>query len=232
LDRSGIAGAHPEDVVRSLAAWLCAAGCVMFAADRKPLPNQAGNDDIDIFATVVLDRQEIRQALGTDLMDGYALVRVRVVPKADQALRLGTNDFTLLSRKDGERSPALDPEQITGQAGLILKAAQNQPSRMSTVSNGPIWGGVKPTRSTSVAREDERREAEVPPDPEHAEPSHPNTPEENPLLAALKAKAVPEDESKKPLEGLLYFAIDGKPKVKDLALIYASPNGRLIVDFK
>jgi hypothetical protein len=108
-----------------------AASCLMFAADRKPLPNQAGNDDIDIFATVVLDPQEIRQAIGAELgamSSGYAVVRVRVVPKADQSLRVGTEDFTLLSRKDGERSPALDPAQITGQAGLILKRLRASPA--------------------------------------------------------------------------------------------------------
>jgi hypothetical protein len=219
--------------MRTLAVSVCAASCLMFAADRKPLPNQAGNDDIDIFATVVLDPQEIRQALGAELgamSSGYAVVRVRVVPKADQPLRVGTDDFTLLSRKDGERSPALDPAQITGQAGLILKAASNQPSRMSTVSNGPIWGGVKPTRSAAPDQRD--RDVVVPQDADKSDAEHANTAEDNPLLAALKAKSVPENESKKPVEGLLYFAIDGKPKAKDLSMVYRSPNGRLIVDFK
>jgi len=216
-------------VKRTALAALLAASLV-FAADRKPLPNQAGNDDIDIFATVVLDKQEIRQTLGADMQDGYALVKVKVVPKAEQSLRLGTNDFTLISRKDGERSPALEPEQITGQAGLILKAAQNQPSRMSTVPNGTIWGGVKPTRSTPAA-EDARREVELPPDADKPD-SERVKPEDNPLLTALKARAVPETESKKPIEGLLYFAVEGKLKPKDLGLIYASPVGRMVVDFK
>jgi hypothetical protein len=214
-------------------AVLLAGSLVAFAADRKPLPNQAGNDDIDIFATVVLDPQDIRQAVGVELgtmSTGYAVVKVRVVPKADQALRLGTNDFTLISRKDGERSPALEPAQITGQAGLILKAAASQPSRMSTVANGTIWGGVKPTQSTT-ASDDRPKEVEIPAD-DKTEAAHANTPEENPLLAALKAKGVSENESKKPIEGLLYFAVDGKLKPKDLALIYESPNGKLVVDFK
>jgi hypothetical protein len=216
--------------MKTLAA-LCAGTCLMFAADRKPLPNQAGNDDIDIFATVVLDRQEIRQALGEDLPEGYAVVRVRVVPKADQALRVGPDDFMLLARKDGERSPALDPAQITGQAGLILKASSSQPSRMSTVANGPIWGGVKPTRSSSADSEgDKPRDVVVPSDAAAGTPN--NTTEETPLLVALKAKSVPDQESKKPVEGLLYFAIDGKPKAKDLSLVYKSPVGRMIVDFK
>jgi hypothetical protein len=199
-----------------------------FAADRKPLPNQAGNDDIDIFATILLDRQEIRQALGADLEDGYGVVKVRVVPKADQSLRVGSDDFTLLARKDGARSPALDAAQITGQAGLILKAASSQPSKMSTVANGTIWGGVKPARS-APPENDKPREVVVPRD-EDVKPA--GEAAADPLYAALKAKAVPDQESKKPVEGLLYFAIEGKPKAKDLSLIYKSPVGRMIVDFK
>ena len=216
-----------------LLSLICAAASLAFAADRKPLPNQAGNDDMDIFATVLLDKAEIHQALGTDIQDGYAVVRVRVVPKAGQSLRLGTEDFTLISRKDGERSEALEPEQITGQAGLIVKAASNQPSRMSTVSNGPIWGGVRPTRSARSAADRDSDKSDGPVIPEHKDgEAGENTPEANPVLAALKAKGIPGDESKKPIEGLLYFAVEGKLKPKDLGLIYASPYGRMVVDFK
>lgn len=211
---------------------ICAAS-LAFAADRKPLPNQAGNDDVDIFATVLLDRNEIQQAIGAELPEGYAAVRVKVVPKADQALRIGTEDFMLISRKDGDRSQALEPEQITGQAGLILKAGQ-QPSRMSTVTNGTIWGGVRPTRSapSDRDRDSDKKETEIAPQPEGG--PRENNPETNPLLAALKAKGIPGDESKKPLEGLLYFPVDGKLKLKpkDLSMIYKSPTGRMVIDFK
>jgi hypothetical protein len=54
----------------------------------------------------------------------------------------------------------------------------------------------------------------------------------NPLMEMLKAKALPERETKEPVEGLLYFAIEGKLKPKDLALIYKSPFGRLEMEFK
>jgi hypothetical protein len=218
-----------------------AAICVMFTAlvafagdkDKKPLPNQAGNDDIDIFATVLLDHQEIQQAVGADLPDGFAAVRVRVVPKADQVLVIGPDDFTLISRKDGERSGALDPAQITGKAGMIVKAAANQPSRWSTVSNGPIWGGVKPANAPIA-------EADRAPEADRNKSDHPdrvsleteNTPEANPVLAALKAKELQDQESKKAVEGLLYFSVEGKLKPKDLGLVYKSPVGRMVVDFK
>jgi hypothetical protein len=56
---------------------------------------------------------------------------------------------------------------------------------------------------------------------------------ENPLLAVLKAKGVPDIESKEPVEGLLYFALEGrKLKPKDTALVYKGAAGRLVMDFK
>ena len=55
---------------------------------------------------------------------------------------------------------------------------------------------------------------------------------ENPLLAPLKAKGLADSETNKPLEGLLYFAIEGKNKPKDLSLLYKGAAGRLVIDFK
>jgi len=46
------------------------------------------------------------------------------------------------------------------------------------------------------------------------------------------AKALPERETKAPVEGLLYFVMEGKVKPKDLGLVYKSPLGRLEMDFK
>ena len=43
-------------------------------------------------------------------------------------------------------------------------------------------------------------------------------------MDALKAKELPEKESTEPLEGLLYFTIDGKLKPKDVTLIYKAPR--------
>jgi hypothetical protein len=54
---------------------------------------------------------------------------------------------------------------------------------------------------------------------------------DNPLLAALKAKILPDKESLEPVEGLLYFSIDGKLKPKDLAVIYKGPAGKLVMEF-
>jgi hypothetical protein len=176
-------------------------------AETKPLPNQAGNDDVELAGTVLLDRQAIQDAVGADLGPGYVVVRMTVTPKAGKPLRISPDDFLLLSRKDGDRSPALDPAQFGGgKGGLVVKAAAQQPGGDGTRTNGPIWGGVQ-------NRIGDKGSA-TPPPPQ------------------LKEKQLPDKESKTPVEGLLYFAISGKLKPKDVSLIYTGPAGKLVIDFK
>jgi len=190
---------------------LLIAAVALQAAENKALPNQAGNDDVDLQGTVIIERPQIQQELGMDMGAGYLVVRIKVTPKGEAALRVGPDDFTLLSRKNGERSPALDPEQIAGSGGaLIVKPAAQQPGGDGTRTNGPIWGGVTPKAADAKAKDAGQIR----------------------LLAVLKQKILQDEEAKNPLEGLLYFALDGKLKPKDLSLIYKGPAGKLVVDFK
>src|SRR5260370_4717217 len=202
------------------------------AADKKGLPNQAGNDDVELAGTVLVDRMEIQDVLGADLGAGFAVVRMKATPKAERPIRISPDDFTLLSRKDGERSPALAPSQIAGRGAMVVKQGK-QLTGLGTQSNGAIWGGSgtqQPRRlpghggSTGNASV-ESGTAEATIDKEsHAA--------ENPLLGPLKAKGMADAETNKPVEGLLYFAIEGKTKPKDLSLLYKGPAGRLVIDFK
>jgi len=52
------------------------------------------------------------------------------------------------------------------------------------------------------------------------------------LQKILESKVLPDTETKEPVEGLLYFLLDGKNKPKDLGLLYKGPAGRLSMDFK
>jgi hypothetical protein len=157
------------------------------AGEKKPLPNQAGNDDVDLAGTVILERQEVQQVLGADLGAGYVLVRIKVIPKADTGLRVSPDDFTLLSRKDGERSPALEPSQIGGKGALIVRPAVTQPGGDGTRTNGPIWGGVtvRAGSSKKAGKLDDGSDAKVD-----------DTVEESPMLGVLKQKILPKRRQK------------------------------------
>jgi hypothetical protein len=175
-------------------------------AETKPLPNQAGNDDLDLAGTLLLDGPAIQNAAGVDLGKGYIVIRITATPKTGKPLRVSPDDFLLLGRKNGDRSPALDPAQFGGKGGLVVKAAKDQPGGDGTRTNGPVWAGVQ----NRIGKDDG--------------PALP--------LAQLKAKEFPEKETKTPVDGLLYFALDGKLKPKDVSLVYDGPAGKLIMDFK
>jgi hypothetical protein len=177
------------------------------AADIKSLPNQAGNGNIDLAGTVILDPKEIQQVLGVPMEAGYVVVKIKVSPRTLQAIRISADDFSLISRKDGERSQALVPSQIGGGATFILKSR-------TSYSGSP---GVSNTAVAVTANEGAKA-------PEKAEDSS--------LVKILESKMLPDKETKEPVEGLLYFLLEGKDKAKDLGLLYKGPAGRLAMDFK
>lgn len=210
-----------------------------FAADKKSGPAEASGDDLRFSATVILDRAEIQQALGADLGDGFVVLHVKVTPKGDKPVRLSPDDFTLLSRKDGERCPALTPSQIAGRGSITVKAAAEQPNSWGNrVSAGTIWSGVGPQIRRQPDNDkkagDKTGEKDSDKDAKSGETASaaPEGGQQNSLLAALKAKSLPDDQIKGPVEGLLYFRMDGKNKVKDLSVLYKGAGDRLVADFK
>jgi hypothetical protein len=177
---------------------------VLSGADIKSLPNQAGNGNIDLSGTVFIDSKDIQQLVGAPMDAGYIVVRIKVEPRMLQAIRISADDFSLVSRKDGERSDALVPSQIGGPANLILKSK-------TSYSGSP---GVSSTAVNVAPAETQK------------------APSENPLIKILESKMLRDTETKEPVEGLLYFLMQGKNKAKDLGLLYKGPAGRLSMDFK
>jgi hypothetical protein len=189
----------------------------LFGRERKPLPGQAGNDNIELVGTLILDRDEIKQAIGVDPGPGYVVVKMQVRPKMDKPLAIGPADFTIVSHKDGQRSQALEPGEIAGSGVLVVKEAPEKSWSPGTTLNGPMWSGVTP-RSNAPGSSTEVRPG-------------PDGKDHSPLLTALKAKVLADKETKDPVEGLLYFPIDGKIRPRDLTVIYKGPAGRLVMEF-
>jgi len=209
-----------------------------FAGDIKPLPGQAGNDDIELAGTPIVDRNGVIAAVGDDLGPGYVVVRIKVTAKTEKPLHVSPDDFTIISRKDGQRSQALAPGQIAGKGALVVKASPNQPGGAGTMTNGPIWGGIGGPSIAGAGRQksdkaDKDTEVRADNGDEDKDKADERSKDkDSPLLAVLKAKCLPEVETKDTVEGLLYFPIDGKIKPKDLALQYKGPAGRLTMEFE
>jgi hypothetical protein len=192
-------------------------------AKKVVSPNtSASNDQVDIVATIFMTEEEIAQKVGMDAGKGIVLLEVRVTPKADGPVQVSPDDFILLAHDDGERSKPFDAAQIAGQGALVVSAARDKSKKQSSGFGGfggMIGGGTgsspgnsKPTTlSTKMDAKSQGNDK---------------------LLDALKAKQFPQKESTQPVEGYLYFPLDGKHKLKNLALLYRGPAGRLDLEFE
>ena len=193
---------------------------VMLAADKKLPIEDASNELVDIAATP-LDKDQIRQELGDDLEAGFVVVRVTFRPVSDKPLQISLDDFLLVSDKDGQRSEAFAPSQIAGNTTLVVtpqgtRATSRKPRPSFGI--GGLYGGVGNAPANQT------------PTDSKVEATHSD--KENPLLAALTAKVLPEKEVKETTTGLLYFLMPEKLKTKDMELHYKGPGGKLAMRFR
>ena len=179
------------------------------AADKKAFPGQAGKDNIELTGALLMDPAEIRQTLGADLDPGIIVARVKASNKTGDPMRIGPDDFVLVSRKNGDRGGALAPGQLAGGSALIVKRDRGGRD-WAQQTNQPGFTGVGGMTKT-------------------------DKPVDTTLLEALKSKQLPDKETKAngSIEGLVYFSMDSaKLKSKDIALIYQGPGGHLTMEFK
>jgi len=189
------------------AALLLASLLVAEPPERKPADAHGATDMVEVDATLLLEPSDMHDALGADLESGYVIVRVKVSPKSDP-VRVTSDDFTLLSRKNGDRADALAPAQIVSKSALTVKR-DTRGREWAQQTNQAGFSGIAGIKREPAGKDDDA------------------------LLAALKAKILPDSEGKDAAAGLLYFSLDAaKLKAKDLTLLYKGAGGRITMDFK
>ena len=210
---------------------LCALTLVAGKHDKKV--GQAANSDVEITAAALADPESIQRVLGTSLDNHYILVEVHLTPKSGK-LPVHLDDFLLKTNKDGERTTPFQPSQMAGSDALVVSETAIGGMNMGSQNNGPVWGGMPGTMGRprqlpgngggmgNTATQTEMQ-------------AKMNTDQKNkkndPLLAILKEKVLPEKETDQPVSGLLYFPME-KQKLKDLELIYTTPAGKLNLRFR
>jgi hypothetical protein len=189
------------------------------AADKKLPIEETTNDLLKISATVIMDRDQIKQELGYDLGPDIAVVRVTLHTVSDKPIQVSHDDFLLVSSKDGARSEPYEPGQLAGADSLTVTqdGAKQSATRKSGLSIGGFGGGI----GTGQANQTPNLKTQA---------SHDD--QVNPVLAVLNAKILPEKELTDTISGLLYFQMVGKLKPKDLEFHYKGPAGRLALRFK
>ncbi len=193
-----------------------------FAAKKVISPStSAGNEQVDIIATISLTEQEVARKLGADPGKGIVLLQVRVIPKTDKPVDVSPDDFILLAHDDGERSRPFDAAELAGPGALVVTTTNGGKVQKTGTSFGlgGMMGGAggspgNPKVTALSSKMDEKKKGNVT------------------LLDVLKAKQFPEKEASQPVEGYLYFPLDGKHKLKNLAVLYRGPAGKLDLEFE
>src|SRR5258708_1502046 len=119
----------------SLIAWtLC-------ASDKKLPIEETSNDLIDISATAMLDKEQIKQELGSDFGGDIVLVKVTVRPVSDKPIKVSLDDFLLVSGRDGQRSEPYSPSQIAGSDVLVVTHTEAKKSSGLSLGLGGLGMG-------------------------------------------------------------------------------------------
>jgi hypothetical protein len=201
---------------------------VLCASDKKIPLHSTENDLVEITATALADREAVQQALGSDLGGHYILVQVRVSPKDGNKVKIDRDDFVLRTDRDGQRTTPFAPSQIAGRGALIITQGGSGgggyvgPSDTGygqygpPIMNGGLMGGGGGSGGGGETHTTIKSGAKDKVDP---------------ILDVLKEKILPEKETDAPVSGLLYFPME-KQKLKDLELIYKTPEGKLTLRFK
>lgn len=196
---------------------------LVFGAKKVVSPDTSGsNEQVDMDATLIMTPQDVTQQLGADPGPGIVLLRLKVTPKTDTPIQVSPDDFILLAHDDGERAKPFTPAEIAGQGALVenTKTGSQKKSSIGAGLGGMMGmgggGGLSPGSSPAVTVNSTMNDK-----------ANGN----NKLMEALKAKAFPTTETAKPVEGFLYFPLDGKHKLKNLAVLYRGPAGKLDLEF-
>jgi hypothetical protein len=125
---------------RSAFIGLLCFGLTCSAGERKQLPGQAGNDDVDLEASLIITHDEITTLIGNDIGEGYVFARVKIMPKGDKTLRIGPDDFTMISRKASPGTVQRD----------VIKGTQMDDNAKESPALAALTAKILPDKETKV----------------------------------------------------------------------------------
>jgi hypothetical protein len=209
----------------------CLLAATLLAGPHKKAPlRTASNDLVEISANIWVDREGINRLIGSDLEGHYIVVEIRLEPKDDKKVTIQRDDFMIRTDKDGERARPFAPSQIAGVGALVISQSEGSSPGFARNGNGPVIGGSPGGGRPRRLGGDGEATGST---PGSSSASAVSGASEKPiqLLDVLKQKELPLKETGAPVSGLLYFPLE-KQKLKDLELIYTTPEGKLNIRFR
>jgi hypothetical protein len=200
-------------------------GALLCGADKKVPLRSAENGSVEITATAFADRESVKQVLGSDLGGHYIVVEVRLTPKDAAKVAIHLDDFILKTDKDGERTTPFAPSQIAGKGALVVTTGAASRGTVMAGAPGPPMGPYGGLGGGGAMGSGSEGATEA-----RATMRSGSKDKADPMLEVLKEKILAEKETDAPVSGLLYFPME-KQKLKDLELIYTTPEGKLFLRF-
>lgn len=178
-----------------------------FGADKKPPQGHGENDAVAVTATI-LSLDEVRQQFGSSFGGSFTALEIHLSPKGGKPYDVRLDDFILRSQSDGDHSGPMEAAQIVDTGALVI----NQTFAPRTNAEMPqMLAGTKVEMKDDLGN------------------SNSATPG---ALEALKKGILAEKTITEPVSGVLFFPLSAKEKAKNLVLSYASPGGKLRIEFK
>jgi hypothetical protein len=199
--------------------FFLAVALLVTAASRKPSGSGRGeNEDFILTATLHVDREDVKDLIGSDLDGHYFVAEVKIQPKYTKEVTIDRDDFLLFSTADGEKAKPYVGTQIAGQDSLVVSEGDGSAKTKRGgwgIGGGPVMMGSGSTGS----------------DPANRKTTMKSDDKVNPLVKVLDEKMLKNAKTDQPISGLLYFPME-KEKLKDLELRYGGTENRVTVRFQ
>src|SRR5438046_4462161 len=164
---------------------------------------------VELTATLYVDKASVQQLLGSDLGGYYVVLDVRLSPKNTEKFKVFRDDFQLRTDRDGERSKPFAASQIAGRGALVVSRTYDG-GGVAAENGGPVFGGGIGGMGVGGIGNSGGTISNT------SKIDSGSKNKENPLLAALKEKILAEKETDEPVSGLLVFPTEPKQQLNDL----------------
>jgi len=217
--------------VAGIALALVCAGAARNNESNKPPEARGENESVVITATLYAKPEAVKEVLGSDLGGHYIVVGVEVAPRFGKEVAINRDDFVLKTDRDGERSAPFAPSQIAGRGAMVIRQTGGGGATGMHDNDGPIWGGYPGSPGPPRRLGGDGVGSAGAPAGAEAKTRTGSHEKEDPMLAVLKQKELPETKTDKPVSGLLYFPME-KQKAKDLELRFDASADKITMRFR
>lgn len=217
--------------VAGVALALVCAGAARNNDTNKLAEARGENESVVITATVYSKPDAVKEVLGSDLGGHYIVVAIQVTPRFGKEVAVNRDDFVLKTDKDGERCGPFAPSQIAGRGAMVVRSTGGSGATPMRDNNGPIWGGLPGMGGQPRKLGGDGEGSAGAPEGAEAKTRTGAHEKDDPMLAVLKQKELPETKTDKPVSGLLYFPME-KQKIKDLELRYNPSDDKITMRFR